>query len=146
MVVFLFLVWQPDHPRRADCNPVSHIPPSAIPQGALCFWHENDNVHQVENTTAPKRDAHGRLLPGQSGNPRGRPALPDWFKDAAPAALQHLVNVATGVEDVEPELRLKAATLVVERFYGKSPETVTLEGELAISRIVRTIVDPKSDG
>jgi len=98
----------------------------------------------------PLRDAHGRLLPGQSANPTGRnggrPALPDWFKDAAPEALRHLVNVATGVESVEPELRLKAATLVVERFYGKSPETVTLEGELAISRIVRTIVDPKSDG
>ena len=100
----------------------------------------------MENTTAPKRDAHGRLLPGQSGNPRGRPALPDWFKDAAPDALRHLVNVATGIEEVEPELRLKAATLVVERFYGKAPETVTLEGELAISRIVRTIVDPKDNG
>lgn len=101
---------------------------------------------QVENKTPPARDERGRLLPGGTANPRGRPALPDFFKDAAPLALQHLVNVATGVEFVEPELRLKAATLVVERFYGKAPETVTLEGELAISRIVRTIVDPKSDG
>lgn len=101
---------------------------------------------QVENKNPPARDERGRLLPGGTANPRGRPALPDFFKDAAPLALQHLVNVATGVEFVEPELRLKAATLVVERFYGKAPETVTLEGELAISRIVRTIVDPKSDG
>lgn len=95
----------------------------------------------------PLRDANGRLLPGQSANPTGRnggrPALPDWFRSAAPEALRYLLNVATGVVDVEPELRFKAASLVVDRIYGKAPETVTLEGELAISRIVRTIVDPK---
>jgi len=98
----------------------------------------------------PLRDERGRLLPGQSANPTGRnggrPALPDWFRDAGPLALKHLADVATGVEPAEPELRFKAASIVVDRIYGKAPETVTLEGELAISRIVRTIVDPKSDG
>ena len=98
----------------------------------------------------PLRDAHGRLLPGQSANPTGvnggRPKLPDWFKAKGEEALRHLLDVATGVEPVEPELRFKAASLVVDRIYGKAPETVTLEGELAISRIVRTIVDPKTDG
>ena len=98
----------------------------------------------------PTRDANGRLLPGQSANPNGagpgRPKLPDWFKSAAPEALRYLLNVATGEEPAETKDRIKAASLVVDRIYGKAPETVTLEGELAISRIVRTIVDPKSDG
>ena len=98
----------------------------------------------------PLRDANGRLLPGQSANPTGRnggrPARPDWFRSAAPEALRYLLNVATGEEPAETKDRIKAAALVVDRIYGKAPETVTLDGELAISRIVRTIVDPKSDG
>ena len=102
----------------------------------------------VENKPTPNRDANGRLLPGSTANPAGggRPKLPDWFRAKGEEALKHLLDVATGVVDVEPELRFKAAALVVDRIYGKAPETVTLEGELAISRIVRTIVDPKSDG
>ena len=103
---------------------------------------------QVDIKLTPNRDANGRLLPGSTANPAGggRPKLPDWFKSKGEEALRHLLDVATGVEPVEPELRFKAASIVVDRIYGKAPETVTLEGELAISRIVRTIVDPKSDG
>jgi hypothetical protein len=103
----------------------------------------------IVESSPPARDANGRLLPGGKLNPKGlggRPALPDWFRDAGPLALKHLADVATGVEPAEPELRFKAATIVVDRIYGKAPETVTLEGELAISRIVRTIVDPKDNG
>ena len=99
-------------------------------------------------TSPPSRDANGRLLPGVKLNPKGlggRPALPEWFKDKAPEALKYLLDVATGEVPVEPELRFKAASIVVDRIYGKAPETVTLEGELAISRIVRTIVDPKQE-
>lgn len=100
----------------------------------------------MENKTLPARDERGRLLPGGTANTRGRPVLPDWFRSAAPEALRYLLNVATGEEPAETKDRIKAAALVVDRIYGKAPETVTLEGELAISRIVRTIVDPKSDG
>ena len=71
----------------------------------------------------PLRDANGRLLPGQSANPTGRnggrPAYPDWFKDKGEDALRYLLDVATGVVDVEPELRFKAASIVVDRIYGK---------------------------
>lgn len=94
----------------------------------------------------PLRDANGRLLPGQSANPTGRnggrPAYPAWFKDKGEDALRYLLDVATGVVDVGPELRFKAATIVVDRIYGKAPETVSVDGEFAVSRIIRTIVDP----
>lgn len=102
----------------------------------------------MENKPPPARDANGRLLPGSTANAAGggRPRLPDWFRAKGEDALRHLLDVATGVEPVEPELRFKAAALVVDRIYGKAPETVTLDGELAISRIVRTIVDPKENG
>lgn len=115
----------------------------------------------------PLRDAHGRLLPGQSANPNGagpgRPKLPEWFKSRGPDALRVLLAQATGelvtcddgsilpavvqvAADSSPKERAQAADLIANRIYGKSPETVTLEGELAISRIVRTIVDPKDNG
>lgn len=78
--------------------------------------------------------ATGKLPPGE--NP--------------PAAFQFALAVdADGkpmMDEVDPETRLAQVNKILDRVLGKAPETVTLEGELAISRIVRTIVDPKSDG
>ena len=54
--------------------------------------------------------------------------------------------VAQVAADSSTKERGAASIEMANRIYGKAPETVTLEGELAISRIVRTIVDPKSDG
>ena len=54
--------------------------------------------------------------------------------------------VAQVATDSSTKERGAASIEMANRIYGKAPETVTLEGELAISRIVRTIVDPKSDG
>lgn len=75
-----------------------------------------------------ERDNKGKFLPGnKAAVAGGRPALPDWFKSAAPDALRYLLNVA--LDDVtdkdgnhvptEPKLRLQAAERVVERVYGK---------------------------
>ena len=54
--------------------------------------------------------------------------------------------VAQVATDSSTKERGAASIEMANRIYGKAPETVTLDGELAISRIVRTIVDPKSDG
>lgn len=75
-----------------------------------------------------ERDNKGKFLAGnKAAVTGGRPALPDWFKSAAPDALRYLLNVA--LDDVtdkdgkhvptEPKLRLQAAERVVERVYGK---------------------------
>lgn len=88
--------------------------------------------------------------------------LPAFFKERGPAALRILVAQATGealadengvvsaaVAEVAASSSTKergaASIEMANRIYGKAPETVTLEGELAISRIVRTIVDPKQE-
>jgi len=75
-------------------------------------------------TTKPVRDEKGRLLKGQSGNPNGRPRLPDWLKARGPDAIKYLVDVATGEEFAEPALRIRAAEWVVDRVYGKSAEII----------------------
>ncbi len=75
-----------------------------------------------------KRDEKGRPLPGQSLNPRGKPAYPDWLKAAGPEALQYIVNVATGKErDVETKYRLRAAEVVVERVWGKPDANINVD-------------------
>lgn len=114
--------------------------------------------------TEEKRDANGRFAPGTApGKSPGRPMLPAWFKSRGPSALRILVAQATGeampdddgvvsaavvqvAADSSTKERGAASIEMANRIYGKAPETMTLEGELAISRIVRTIVDPKSDG
>lgn len=65
--------------------------------------------------------ADGRFLPGNSGG--GRPKLPDWFKSRGPDALKKLLAYALDDEDVEPELRFKAVSSIVDRVYGKATET-----------------------
>lgn len=84
----------------------------------------------------PMKDEKGRWLAGNKAatGVGGRPALPDWFKSAAPDALRYLLNVALDeVKDkdgqhvpTEPKLRLQAAERVVERVYGKVDSKVEL--------------------
>jgi hypothetical protein len=78
--------------------------------------------------------ATGKLPPGENPPAALRFAL-RLDKDGNPEA-----------DDIDPETRLGQANKILDRVLGKAPETVTLEGELAISRIVRTIVDPKDNG
>lgn len=67
------------------------------------------------------RDAQGRFAPGASGNPGGRPRLPEWFRDGGAEALRYLLDVATGAVPVErDELRVRAAEWCAERVYGKA--------------------------
>ena len=78
-----------------------------------------------------KRNADGTFGPGTKAGP-GRPALPSWFKDRAPEALKHLLDVAVGEAPADPKTRLRAAEIVVERFYGKAQESVELTGSLGV--------------
>lgn len=99
--------------------------------------------HDCDMAEAPTigRDRGGKFLPGNPSN-GGRPALPDWFKSRAPDALLYLVDVATGKEPVEPELRLKAAALVVDRVYGKAPETLQVDGGSAVMDLLVAMAKP----
>jgi hypothetical protein len=110
----------------------------------------------------PARDAHGRLLPGSTANPSGRPKLPDWFLSKGPASLRVLVAQATGeqiadddgnvtdaVKQVATESTTRergaAAMVVIDRIYGKVKDTVDVKGDVAVSLIRRIIVDKAKD-
>jgi hypothetical protein len=88
----------------------------------------------------------GKFLPGNSAgngvNGGGRPKLPDWFKDRAPQALRYLLLVAVGEEPAEAKDRIKAAQTVVDRVYGKAPETLTLEGGSPVLDLLVNMAKP----
>lgn len=77
---------------------------------------------------------------GQSGNPGGRPKLPDWMKERGPKALAYIADVADGTEPAEPDLRLKAAHIIVERYYGKAPQAVEVEGSVSVTPLAEALL------
>lgn len=102
----------------------------------------------------PARDAQGRLLPGNSANPMGRPRLPDWFKSRGPDALRVLLAQATGeiipcddgtvlpaVQQVATESttkdRKEAAAIMADRIYGKAPDVISGDPDNPIAAAIR---------
>ena len=63
---------------------------------------------------------------GQSGNPNGRPKLPEVLKKFAPKACQELLNLCASNDE---GIRLKAVQTVLDRVYGKAPQAVELSGD-----------------
>ena len=78
-----------------------------------------------------QRDRRGRFVKGESGNPGGRPKVPDEvktiLKGATVQAAQLLVETITS-EEASYSMRLDAAKEVLNRVYGKSPQPI--DGEL----------------
>jgi hypothetical protein len=89
------------------------------------------------------KKAIGRPFPsGVSGNPGGRPKMPDWLADRSLKALEYIADVADGTEQgIEPALRLKAAQILVERHFGKPTEVHEVDQTVTMveSRTVRLI-------
>lgn len=63
---------------------------------------------------------------GVSGNPSGRPSIPEEVKDAlkaaTPAAVKTLVEIMTSGKS--EDTRVKAANIILERVYGKATAQV----------------------
>jgi hypothetical protein len=76
---------------------------------------------------APKRDEKGRLLPGSTANPSGRPKrLRDFqdklyaeFYDEAFSVMRELLR------DPDGKVRATALKELWDRMFGKSPQAVT---------------------
>lgn len=67
--------------------------------------------------------------PGQSGNPGGRPKMPEELK----AAMRGLADTAIKVlreamEGDDPRSRILAANTVLDRGYGKATQPIVAEG------------------
>lgn len=78
----------------------------------------------------PLPPEHSRFKKGQTGNPRGRPKLPD-IRAALAAVLADEANGRTALDAILAALRRKAAQgdvraaqLLLDRGYGKPKETI----------------------
>lgn len=73
----------------------------------------------TQNKGSNRERSNRNLKPfaeGQSGNPGGRPSLPEAFKKKGPGALKKLAEFMT---DKDHRIALRATELVAERIYGK---------------------------
>jgi HEAT repeat protein len=70
----------------------------------------------------------GQFKPGTSGNPAGRPKLPEELKmrlrELAPAAVDALSEL---LQSEDPRIRLQAATALLDRGYGKPSQEIALD-------------------
>lgn len=73
----------------------------------------------------------GRLFaPGQSGNPGGRPRIPDDVKALARGYTRAaILTLATVMEsdDAPAAARVSAASTILDRAWGKAPQHITTE-------------------
>jgi len=80
--------------------------------------------------TAKKRGPGRPFEKGQSGNPSGRPKIPEEVRDAARAhtaeAIDTLVELMRGEDD---KLRLKAACALLDRGWGKPLQSIEASGK-----------------
>lgn len=78
---------------------------------------------------------------GVSGNPGGKPKLPEDIvalaRSASPAILQRLIDFATGKRDCEPQVQIRAAEAVLNRAWGTPRQSVdvTAEGVTFVMRL-----------
>ncbi len=85
--------------------------------------------NSTENSEKRRRGPGIPFLPGQSGNPGGRPPVPPEVKEGLAALLPRSVEVLqellgeSGKPLAEPRLALEAAQTVQNRVLGK-PETI----------------------
>lgn len=77
------------------------------------------------------RDEAGKFKKGKSGNPGGRPKVPDsvkkMLKRAAPDAVRLLIETISN-ESTTMNYRLDAAKEILNRVYGKAAQPI--DGEL----------------
>ena len=78
---------------------------------------------------APKRNAKGQFVKGESGNPRGRAPLPPDFKDYAEKAPAELWAMAND-PDISPRVRADILKWMSEMWFGKAPQALDLDGKL----------------
>lgn len=77
----------------------------------------------------------GQFKKGQSGNPKGRPKMPD-LKDAMAAALSEQKDGKTALDAIIAAMRAKAARgdvraaeFLLDRGYGKATQDINMKQE-----------------
>ncbi len=94
---------------------------------------------EVANNKVTTKKIGGRsgkgFMPGQSGNPTGRPKMPEevkaMFKAAAPDAVQNLIATMND-EKTAPALKIECIKIVLDRALGKPLQAVDLDSNSII--------------
>ena len=75
------------------------------------------------------RDRAGRFLTGHSGNPGGRPVMPEEVREALQAATPAAVQVLfDGLRDEDARVRVVCAREILDRALGKPQQAPPIEG------------------
>ena len=86
---------------------------------------------QNRTKTGERQRKPGTFQPGNRANPGGRPKVPpelrEAAKSAAPEALQTAIDLMRN-PGVEPADRLRAASIVLDRAYGKPVQATEISG------------------
>ena len=89
------------------------------------------------------RNSSGKFKKGVSGNPNGRPKIPQEFKDIVKAntvkAINTLVNIMDDASAKEAD-RIKAAEIVIDRAYGKAAQPIMGDKEKARYKANRDLI------
>jgi hypothetical protein len=90
------------------------------------------------------------FVKGQSGNPKGRPKLPD-IREAMAKVLAEEKDGMTALEAILKAMRAKAAKgdvraadFLISRGYGKADQRIEIDGQMPVQTIIQIIPDTKS--
>jgi hypothetical protein len=91
------------------------------------------------------RAPNGHFLPGQSGNPTGRPALIKKMQELAREQTEDAINTLVAcLKDEDGRVRVSAAVALLDRGYGRPAQSITTEdgGALMAGLVVLPPMDP----
>ena len=96
------------------------------------------------------RDKAGRFVKGKSGNPGGKPRVPETVKSAllaaSPDAAQMLIQIMND-QAARPEVRVKCAETILDKVFGKSFQVIADQGNDGhLQEILRAVERLGADG
>ena len=101
------------------------------------------NTQSSAKTVSSRQRGLTPYKPGQSGNPSGRPKLPDAFKENGPEALEKLIGL---MDDPDHRIALRATETVIDRIYGKPAQPIEHDAGRETLDILAERIAQRMDG